>query len=116
MPLVEASLWAISRAAEASQRSPYLFPRYCNDKDRKAHSASAAMNKWLKQTIGDGYVMNRFRHSMCDRFRAVQCPSEMMDQIGGWSKRSVSEGYGEWYSVAQLRAWVLNLDRTICQI
>ncbi len=113
LPLVGASLWATKRALEASQHSPYLFPRYCNDKGCKANSASAALNKWLKQTIGDSYVLHSFRHSMRDRLRAVNCPSEMIDQIGGWSKRSVGEGYGDGYSVAQLRGWMLNLDRTI---
>ena len=101
LPLVGCSLWAAKRAVEASQHSSYLFPRYCNDKGCKANSASAALNKWLKQTIGDGYVMHSFRHSMRDRLRAVQCPSEMVDQIGGWSKRSVGEGYGEGYSISQ---------------
>ena len=98
LPLVGASLWAAERAVGASQHSPYLFPRYCNDKGCKANSASAALNKWLKQTIGNGYVMHSFRHSMRDRLRAANCPSEMIDQIGGWSKRSVGEGYGEGYS------------------
>jgi integrase len=101
LPLVGASLWAAKRAVEASHYSPYLFPRYCNEKGCKANSASAALNKWLKQTIGDGYVMHSFRHSMRDRLRALNCPSEMIDQIGGWSKRSVGEGYGEGYSISQ---------------
>ena len=104
LPLVGASLWAAERAVEASQHSPYLFPRYCNNKGCKANSASATLNKWLKQTIGDGYVMHSFRHSMRDRLRAVQCPSEMIDQIGGWSKRSVGEGYGDGYSLEALRS------------
>ena len=67
LPLVGASLWAAKRAVGATRHSPYLFPRYCNDKGCKANSASAALNKWLKQTIGDGYVMHSFRHSMRDR-------------------------------------------------
>ena len=113
LPLVGASLWTAKRAVEASKHSPYLFFRYCNDKGCKANSASAALNKWLKQNIGDGYVMHSFRHSMRDRLRAVNCPSEMIDQIGGWSKRSVGEGYGEGYTISQLRGWILNLERTV---
>ena len=109
LPLVGASLWAAKRALEASQRSPYLFPRYCNDKGCKANSASAALNKWLKQTIGDGYVMHSFRHSMRDRLRAVSCPSEMIDQIGGWSKRSVGEGYGEGYGFESLLSFMVKI-------
>ena len=38
------------------------------------------------------------------RLRAVNCPSKMIDQIGGWSKRSVGESYGEGYEVGQLHA------------
>ena len=109
LPLVGASLWAAKRTVEASQHSSYLFPRYCNDKGCKANSASAALNKWLKQTIGDGHVMHSFRHSMRDRLRSVNCPSEMIDQIGGWSKRSVGEGYGEGYGFEPLLSFMLKI-------
>ena len=34
---------------------------------------------------------------MRDRLRAVNCPSDMIDQIGGWTKKSIGEGYGEGY-------------------
>ena len=55
-------------------------------------------------TRGRCSVMHSFRHSMRDRLRAVNCPSEMIDQIGGWSKRSVGESYGEGFEVGQLHA------------
>ena len=45
-----------------------------------------------------------FKHAMRDRLRAASCPSEMIDQIGGWSKRSVGESYGEGFEVGQLHA------------
>ena len=54
-----------------------------------------------------------FRHAMRDRLRPVNRPSEMIDQIGGWSKRSVDEGYGEGYTISQLRGWILNLERAV---
>ena len=88
---------------------PASFPRYCNEKGCKANSASAALNKWMKQTIGDDYVMHSFRHSMRDRLRAVSCPSEMIDQIGGWSSGKVGDGYGEGYSVLQTAQWMTQL-------
>ena len=111
LPLVGASLWAAERAVEASQHSPYLFPRYCNDKGCKANSASAALNKWLKQTIGGGYVMHSFRHSMRDRLRAINCPTEMIDQIGGWSSGKVGEGYGDGYTLNKCRCFLANAIR-----
>ena len=79
-----------------------------------ANLASNALNKWLHANFRNDIVIHGFRHAVRDRLRAVRFPSEKIDQIGGWSKRSMGEGYGEGYSVAQLRGWMLNLDRTIC--
>ena len=31
-----------------------------------------------------GGVIHSFRHSMRDRLREVECPSDIIDQIGGW--------------------------------
>ena len=36
---------------------------------------------------------------MHDRLRAVNCPSDMIDQIGGWSSGKVGETYGDGYSI-----------------
>ena len=44
-----------------------------------------AVNKWLKPRLPEGCVVHSFRHSLRDRLRAVQCPLDMIDQIGGWS-------------------------------
>ena len=65
--------------------SGFAFPRYTDNARFNANSASAALNEWLKQSNGYGCVMYSFRHAMRDRLRAVSCPSEMIDQIGGWS-------------------------------
>jgi len=99
IPLVGASLWAARRVKEASTTSPYAFPRYTSDKGTNANSASAAINKWLKPRIPDGCVIHSFRHSLRDRLRAVQCPSDMIDQIGGWSTAGVGQSYGEGYDL-----------------
>ena len=44
-----------------------------------------------------------------DRLRAVQCPSDMIDQIGGWATAGVGQGYGEGYSVSGLYDFMLGL-------
>ncbi len=36
---------------------------------------------------------------MRDRLRAVQCPSDMIDQIGGWATAGVGQSYGEGYGL-----------------
>ena len=82
---------------------PLPFPRYCNGIITNSNSASAALNKWLKQVAGNDYVIHSFRHSMRDRLRAVNCPSDMTDQIGGWSKKSIGEGYGEGFQLKQIQ-------------
>ena len=41
---------------------------------------------------------------MRDRLRAVECPMDMIDQIGGWrSVGGVGASYGEGYSLEQVR-------------
>jgi len=101
LPLVGCSLWAAQQAVNATT-SPYLFPRYCDGATTHSNSASAALNKWLKQVAGSDYVIHSFRHSMRDRLRAVNCPSDMINQIGGWSKQSIGETYGEGYSLLSI--------------
>ena len=84
-------MWAARRAKETVTTSPYAFPRYTSAKGTNANSASAAINKWLKPRVTSGCVI----HSLRDRLRAVQCPSDMIDQIGGCSNAGVGQSYGE---------------------
>ena len=109
IPLVGMSLWA-AKKAHAASIGHFLFPRYCDDKECHSNSASAALNKWLKQVAGSDYVIHSFRHSMRDRLRAVNCPSEMIDQLGGWSSGKIGEGYGEGFKISQLHAHLLMTD------
>src|SRR6056300_432922 len=99
IPLVGASMWAARRVKANNTTSPYAFPRYTSAKGTNANSASAAINKWLKPRVPDGCVIHSFRHSLRDRLRAVQCPSDMIDQIGGWSTAGVGQSYGEGYDL-----------------
>jgi len=38
--------------------------------------------------------------------RAIECPSEIIDQLGGWSLRSVGQGYGIGYKLDKLVKWI----------
>ena len=107
VPLVGASLWAAQRIAETCHdlEGPAL-PRYNKTGKTNANSASSAMNKWLKPFVGKGCSLHSFRHSMRDRLRSVSCPSEMVDQIGGWSHDSVGQGYGRGYELEQLQQYM----------
>ena len=108
VPLVGASLWAAQRIAANSTNKQYAFPRYNRSGQTNGNSASAALNKWLKSYVPDGCSIHSFRHSMRDRLRAVNCPSDAIDQIGGWSKDTVGQGYGLGFDLETLVGY---LDR-----
>jgi len=105
IPLIGNSLWAAKRALDNTQ-SEYIFERYNKGAISNANSASAAFNKWIKYTSGKSIVIHSFRHSMRDRLRAVECPSDIIDSIGGWSKKSVGETYGSGYPLKVLDKWM----------
>ena len=108
IPLIGASLWAAKRIQQHD--SSYAFPRYCDGKICNANSASAALNKWMKPRLKDDAVVHSFRHSMRDRLRAVECPSDIIDQIGGWSSSSVGASYGKGYELPVLAKWMKMLE------
>ncbi|MDC1067273.1 tyrosine-type recombinase/integrase [Alphaproteobacteria bacterium] len=109
IPLIGASLWASRKILDNSNDSIFAFPRYTTKDNCNANSASAALNKWLKEKLSEDYVIHGFRHSFRDRLRAVECPSEIIDQLGGWSLRSVGEGYGKGYELSVLSKWLLKM-------
>jgi integrase len=104
IPLVGKSLVAAQKIV--MHDSIYAFPRYCNGKVCNANSASTALNKWMKTIIGDDYVIHGLRHSLRDRLRAVECPSDIIDAIGGWTTSGMGHGYGNGYSVDVMAKWM----------
>ena len=103
-------MWAAQRIKANTNNSLYAFLRYTSDKGTNANSASAALNKWLKSRVPDGCVIHSFRHSLRDRLRAVQCPSDMMDQVGGWSTAGVGQGCGEGYDLALMQGYLEDIS------
>ena len=106
IPLVKNSLWASLRVLEHNNDSNFAFPRYTSLKGCNANSASAALNKWLKEKLSKQYVIHGLRHSFRDRLRAIECPLEIIDQLGGWSFKSVGQGYGKGYELTVLGKWM----------
>ena len=105
-PLIEAYLWDAQRLSESFPDSPYAFPRYNRKDTTNSNSASAALNKWLHQYVPEGCTMHSFRHSMRDRLRAVGCPSDVIDQIGGWTTEGVGQAYGKGYQLELCMKWM----------
>jgi integrase len=109
IPLVGASLWACERLLEANNDSIFAFPKYCSEKVANANSASGALNKWLQENVAEQYVIHGFRHSLRDRLRAVECPSDIVDAIGGWRTDGVGQTYGNGYPLEILKRWMYRI-------
>jgi len=108
IPLVGMSLWAAKRLKQDST-GLYCFPRYTNSERCNSNSASAAINKWIKTVGGSSDVIHGLRHSFRDRLRAVEAPTDMIDQLGGWALKSVGQGYGDGYDLELLVTYLYRI-------
>jgi len=109
IPLVGKALWAAQRIHFHAAGQVHAFPRYNRGQLTNANSASAALNKWLKPMVPTGCTMHSFRHSLRDRLRAVECPSDIVDQLGGWQTDGVGHAYGRGYPLEVLAKWMRKL-------
>jgi integrase len=105
VPLAGKSLWVVKQAFMSSQ-TEFLFPRYCSEEECKSNSASAALNKWLRPKVPAECVIHSFRQSIRDRLRAVECPHDITDRLGGWTVGGVGEAYGSGYPIEVLYKWM----------
>jgi len=110
IPLIGLSLWAAKRLKQHSTRL-YCFPRYTNSERCNSNSASAAINKWIKTVAGPNDVVHGLRHSFRDRLRAVEAPTDMIDQLGGWSLKSVGQSYGDGYNLGLLVKYLQEMTK-----
>jgi len=107
IPLIGSALKAAERIAYQGNR--FAFPRYCSELKCNANSASAALNKWLKHRLPEGCVIHSFRHSLRDRLRAVECPSDIIDAIGGWTTAGIGHKYGKGHDLLVKQQWMKRL-------
>jgi len=63
--------------------------------------------------VPEGCVIHSFRHNLRGRLRAVQCPSDMIDQISGWSTAGVGQSYGEGYRLNRKLEWLEECVETV---
>ena len=85
----------------------WLVPQYIKAGHCCATHASNAVNKWLKRDF-DGLTAHCLRHTFRDRLRSVECPADMIDQIGGWSSiNSAGSSYGQGFNLEIVTKYVL---------
>ncbi|MDC1209112.1 site-specific integrase [Litorivicinus sp.] len=108
IPLVGAALWASQRLSDTVS-GQFLFPQYVDGTSTNANSASAALNKWMKTFLPRECVVHGMRHAFRDRLRAVNAPMDMIDQLGGWSSRSIGQSYGDGFSVNDLAKTMIQI-------
>ena len=108
LPLVGYAKLAIEEALKHSD-DQYLFPRYIKNGVCKADHASAALGKWLKKDF-NGLTAHCLRHTFRDRLRAVECPIDLIDQVGGWkSVSSIGSSYGRGYQTEKIFEFIRRL-------
>jgi len=104
VPLVGLALVAAERAVQAVG-SGRLFTRYTDDTSCSTNTASATLNKRMR-ALGIDKTCHCLRHTMRDRLRAVECPSELIDMLGGWTRGDAGSKYGNGYPLKVMRAWM----------
>ena len=109
IPLVGSSKWAAEQILAQPGYNQFAFPIYNDGIRTNANSASAALNKWLKIRLGPSYSIHSFRHSMRDRLRSIECPNDIVDQIGGWLTQGVGNSYGLGYPICIQLNWMNKL-------
>ena len=105
LPLVGYAKLAIDQV-QIQADDEWLFPQYIKSGHCYATHASNAVNKWLKKDFG-GLTAHSLRHTFRDRLRAVECPMDMIDQIGGWkSITTIGNSYGRGFTMDQYRQYL----------
>ena len=106
VPLVGMALMAARILLSQNTQSQFLFPAYNKSLQSNANSASATLNKWMKNNSLENYTVHSLRHSFRDRLRAVECPNEVANQLGGWSNPGMGSRYGNDYPLSVLQHWM----------
>jgi integrase len=105
LPLVGYAQVAMQKLIN-SDNNDYLFPAYLRDGEILATHAGNTLNKWLKQQT-EGKTAHCLRHAFRDRLRAVECPIELLDALGGWSAvQGAGRRYGAGFTMEQKRSWL----------
>ena len=67
------------------------------------------IKKFNPPRLPEGCVIHSFRHSLRDRLRAVECPCDIVDAIGGWTTEGIGQRYGKGYNLNVKAKWMEKL-------
>jgi len=108
LPLVGYAKVAMQLALKQAD-DRHLYPRYLKEGTCRATHASNALGKWLKKDF-DGLTAHCLRHTFRDRLRAVECPLELLDQVGGWTSiGTIGSKYGQGYDLDAIREQLIGI-------
>jgi len=103
VPLSPICVQMIRKQCEDSQGA-YLFPRYNNGKAApKASSASASINKWLRDHLEIKKTTHSFRHTMKDLLRNADITEDVSEQLLGHGAQTISQTYGQGLALTKRR-------------
>ena len=109
IPLVGYAYEALELVMKRS-RNDFVFDQYNRGTECKATHASNAVNKWLRRDFHD-LTAHYLRHTFRDRLRAVECPMEIIDELGGWSTIStVGNKYGLGHKFEIKKRWMRRIQ------
>ena len=69
----------------------------------------------MKTFLPKECVVHGMRHAFRDRLRDVNVPTDLIDQLGGWSLQSAGQGYGDGYSVLSLANKLSSISLPVSQ-
>ncbi|QWD04593.1 tyrosine-type recombinase/integrase [Polynucleobacter paneuropaeus] len=84
----------------ASHEEGLAFPRYCDVDGVKGDNFSATANQYLR-SLGLKKNMYSSRHTVKTLLDHANTPEYLAEAIGGWSKSTISRGYGTGHSLDQ---------------
>ena len=70
----------------------------------------ALLKNGLSKIVGREYVVHSLRYFFQDRLHAKECPSDLIDQIGGWTTAGAGEGYGKGYQLEVKAKWLRKIE------
>jgi integrase len=110
VPLLGSAIWAAQRIKESARPDQrFALPKYTNEQQCNADTASATVAKWLRAN-GWQHTAHELRHTMADPLGEVNCPDEVRHAIGGWVTQGEAAKYGTGYGLNIKWKW---LDKAI---